>query len=79
MTITGEHANFWYEGCIAGAHQEACHLHVFDRYGYLAGVVVMDGATFEQTTFSQTCFTFIKIPQTKISADDSSVFDESLN
>lgn len=68
LTLTSEHTDFWtMEGECEEGH-EICHLKVLDQHGHLAGVVVMDGATFEQASFSQQPFAFVKISRTTLTA-----------
>jgi hypothetical protein len=75
LNITGEHAELWYQSCDDDEH-DICHLQVFDHNGHRAGVVVMDGATFEHTAFSQHAFTFVKVSQTTLMARDDPAWDE---
>ncbi|KAF2472799.1 HET-domain-containing protein [Lindgomyces ingoldianus] len=68
LKITGKHADLWFksEECEEGNHQ-VCRLQVFDQNNRKAGIVVMDGATFEETNFdTQPLFYFIKISQTTL-------------
>lgn len=71
MIISGEHT----EGSIQDGRcekgHEMCSLKVFDRHRNQAGLVIMDGATFDTTCFHQGTFTFVKISQmTYASSDD---------
>jgi hypothetical protein len=52
LNITGEHAELWYQSCMEEGHV-ICHLQIFDQAGNRAGVAVMDGETFEKTSFLQ--------------------------
>jgi hypothetical protein len=51
-----------------------CHLSAFDKSGHQAGVVVMDGETFEHTILRQCAFTFIEISQITPTARDDPVW-----
>lgn len=74
LDITGKHAALWYQSCSEDEH-EVCHLQVYDSNEHRAGVVVMDGATYEQRSFSQP-FAFVKISQTTLTARDDPAWDE---
>jgi hypothetical protein len=76
LSITGEHADLWFQSCEEDEH-DVCHLQIFDQSGHRAGVAVMDGATFEQTSFSQNSFSFIKVSQTTLRDQDDPAWDES--
>jgi hypothetical protein len=75
LNITGTHAELWYQSCSEDEH-DVCHLQVYDRERHRAGVVVMDGATYEQTSFSQSTFTFVKIAQSTLTARDDPAWSE---
>jgi hypothetical protein len=75
LNMTGEHADLWYQSCDNDDH-DVCHLSVFDQNSHRAGVIVMDGETFEHTDFSQRSFTFVKISQTTLTARDDPAWDE---
>jgi hypothetical protein len=75
FNMTGEHADLWYQTCDDDEH-DVCHLSVFDLNGRRAGIVIMDGATFEHTDFSQQSFKFVKISQTTLTARDDPAWDE---
>jgi hypothetical protein len=75
LNITGDHAHLWYQSCDDDEH-DVCHLSVFNHQGHRAGIIVMDGETFEHTNFSPRSFTFIKISQTTLTARDDAAWDE---
>jgi hypothetical protein len=75
LNITGTHVELWYQSCSEDEH-DVCHLQVYDRERHRAGVVVMDGATYEQTSFSQSTFTFVKIAQSTLTARDDPAWSE---
>ena len=66
LTVNGEHSQSLYADprCQEGNHQ-VCQLNVFDRDGYQAGVVVVDGNTSAQLTPG--LHSFIKLSQTTLS------------
>lgn len=75
LKLTGEHTDFWAENEVCEDGHQVCHLKVFDQHDNLAGVVVMDGATFEHTSFSKKSFAFVKISQTTLTALDDPAWD----
>lgn len=75
LVVTGEHTDSWYQECTEDEH-DVCHLKVFDCNGHHAGVIVMDGATFEATVNSQTSYSFVKVSQTTLTARDDPAWDE---
>ena len=79
MSLTREHTEFWNEEGECDEGHEICHLKIFDRQGHLAGVAVMDGATFDATfedaSSLQHTFVLIKISRTTLSAADDPAWD----
>jgi hypothetical protein len=75
LKLTGEHTDSWYQECTEDVH-EICYLKVFDRNGHQAGVVVMDGATYEKTAFAQASFAFMKVSQTTLRFRGDPAWDE---
>lgn len=66
LKLTGEHTEFWLDNEICEGGHEVCHLQVFDQNDVRIGMVVMDGQTFEEMSFPQTSFSFIKVSQTTL-------------
>lgn len=81
MTLTGEHTEFWSEEEEEQSEEghTICHLKVVDQQGVQAGVVVMDGATFEANFTNPgntpNTFMFVKISRTTFSAADDPAWD----
>lgn len=79
MTIASEHTDFWAEEGLCDDGHNICHLKVLDHSGRFAGVVAMDGLTFEtnfeQASISQNDFHVMKISQTTFTSQNDPAWD----
>lgn len=74
MTLTSEHTDLWTEESYCEHGHDLCHLKIRDHLGRFAGVIIMDGRTyetlFEQDSITQKSCSFMKISRTTLTSQD---------
>lgn len=79
MTISSKHTDFWLEEGLCEDGHEICHLEILDQLGRFAGIVTMDGLTFDTTfkhgSITEREFHVMKISQTTFTSQDDPAWD----